>query len=155
MTAVTHRAALAAVLDAATPLMTMAAGYHFDYAAANILDAKDWPAGKAVLFHSFGDDARNVNHRVVGFNTYDTLLRFRVLPPLLDDVPPQELAARAADDVARMMAAQADSMGAAGGMMLSAPARPQAVARLVRGRPVEQTIEYTLTWRQRYENPAP
>jgi hypothetical protein len=143
-----------AVLDDAFPLMTTENGYNFDYATANILDPASWPSGQAVPSYAFGEDGRNLAHRVVGFNTFDTPLRFRVLPPLQAGVAPQELASRALDDIDRMIAAKSEALRSAGALFLSAPMRPAPVGRLRQARPVEAAIEYLLTWRQGYTNPV-
>lgn len=126
-------------------------GYHFDYAAANLLDPASWPAGHAVARFDFLEDARDEVHRIVAHDTFATPLVFRGWPPAEADVSPEDLARRFRDDIARMMNALRPALQEAGMVLLSNPQYPRAIPRLVRARPVEAQVLYTLIWRQ----PAP
>ncbi len=155
MTAATHRAALDAVLVAAVPLMTVAGGYHFDYAAANLLLPVEWPADKAVLHYEWGDDSRNTQNRVAGSITYDGQLAVRILPPAREGFTPSQLAAAAVDDFKRLMFTLSEDLLQAGAEWISDPACARPRPRLIPARPVEAYIDYRLIWRQGRASPAP
>lgn len=144
----------AGVLDVDVIVSPHPTGYHFDYAPPNRPDPASWDAAQAVCRFDLGPDNMS-GARVSGYLTYDTRVVFKVLPPALNGVSPIELAHRAQDDIKRLMYDLNPALQDAGMLRASEPVCPPPSPRMVRGRPVEVTVEYTLTWRQRRYNPSP
>lgn len=126
--------------------------YHFNYGLVNLHDPAAWPVGSPQVFLEEGGFEPVRGPGVVGKWTNVTAIAFRAVVPAGAGSIDEEMD-KVDDDIKRLMAALEEPLRVAGAYIAIYSGTVQ-LYRLVRARPGQVTVRFSLTWRQSRVNPA-